>query len=228
MPQGPPPTTPPVAFADESFREDPAEGCSVLAAAVLEHQVQEPAREVMRRLLGSRRTNKLHWHEMDRLQQKDAAHRVAGISAIYVVALGTPVPRRRQERARAACLTALVSALHSFGVHHLLLEARTAELNRRDIATVQGARFALPRAATSGSITSPDLSSRCCGWPTSWPAPSEPATQTGRCSWSCWVSTCTCWRYPPAVSAADMRKARLPVCPRSPGLAARPTPTVPD
>jgi hypothetical protein len=144
MPQGPPPSTPPLAFADESFQEGPSAGCYVLAAAVLEQEAWESAREVMRNLLGSRRTTKLHWHEMDRLQQKDAAHRVAGIAALHVVALGTPVPRRRQERARAACLTALVSALHGFGVCHLLLEARTTELNRRDITTAQGARFALP------------------------------------------------------------------------------------
>ncbi|MGH3912839.1 MAG: hypothetical protein ACRDTC_05435 [Pseudonocardiaceae bacterium] len=147
MPQGPPPSTPSVAFADESFREDPTAGCYVIAATVLAQEAQEPAREVMRCLLGSRRTDKLHWHEMDRLQQKDAAHRVAGIAGLHVVALGTPVPRRRQERARAACLTALVNTLHELGVRHLLLEARTTELNRRDITTVQGARFALPQGS---------------------------------------------------------------------------------
>ncbi len=64
-----------MAFADESFREDPTEGVYVLAAAVLEVRAQQPAGELMRRLLGSWRTTKLHWHEMDRLQQKDAAHR---------------------------------------------------------------------------------------------------------------------------------------------------------
>jgi len=155
MPQGPPPSTPPVAFADESFREDPTAGRYVLAATVLAQEAWEPAREVMRRLLGSRRTDKLHWHEMDRLQQKDAAHRVAGIGGLHVVALGTPVPRRRQERARAACLRALVS-------------------------------------------------------------------------WNCWANMCTYWRYPPAVKPpVHMRKARLPVCPRSPGLATHPTPTAP-
>jgi hypothetical protein len=145
MLQGLPPTTPPMAFADESFREDPTEGVYVLAAAVLEVRAQQPARELMRRLLGSRRTNKLHWHEMDRLQQKDAAYRVAGIKGFHVVAVGAPVPRRRQERARATCLTALVGELHGFGVQHLLIEARSANLNRRDVATVQGARFALPK-----------------------------------------------------------------------------------
>jgi NADPH:quinone reductase-like Zn-dependent oxidoreductase len=32
-------------------------------------------------------------------------------------------------------------------VQHLLIEARAANLNRRDVATVQGARFALPRGS---------------------------------------------------------------------------------
>ncbi|MGH3711027.1 MAG: hypothetical protein ACRD0H_18475 [Actinomycetes bacterium] len=147
MLQSQPPTAPRMAFADESFREDPTEGFYVLAATVLEYQAQQPARELMRRLLGSRRTSKLHWHEMDRLEQKDAAHRVAGIEGIHVVAIGAPVPRRRQERARAACLTALVGALYGFGVQHLIIEARATELNRRDVATVQGARFALPKGS---------------------------------------------------------------------------------
>lgn len=148
MLQGLMPTQPQVAFADESFREDPTEGFYVLAVAVLEFQAQQPARDLMRSLLGSRRTSKLHWHEMDRLQQKDAAHRVGDVEGFHVVAVGAPVPRRRQERARAACLTALVPELHGFGVEQLFLETRTAELNRRDLATVQGARFALPRGSS--------------------------------------------------------------------------------
>lgn len=147
MLQGPLSTPPRVAFADESFREDPTEGCYVLATAVLEQKSLQPARELMQRLLGSRRTSKLHWHEMDRLQQKDAAYSVAGIEGFHVVAVGVPVPRRRQERARAACLAALVSELHGRGVEHLLIEARAAKLNRRDITTVQGARFTLPQGS---------------------------------------------------------------------------------
>jgi hypothetical protein len=147
MLQGLPSSTPGMAFADESFREDSVRGVYVLAATVLEYETQEPTRALMRHLLGSRRTGKLHWHEMDRLQRKDATHRVADIEGIHVVALGTPVPRRRQERARAACLTALVGALHGLGVQHLLIEARSAKLNRRDVATVRGARFALPKGS---------------------------------------------------------------------------------
>lgn len=147
MLQGQPSTRSWLAFADESFREDPAEGFYVLAATVLEYEVQQPARELMRRLLGSRRTSKLHWHEMDWREQKDAVHQIADIEGIHVVTIGAPVPRRRQERARAVCLTALVGALYGFGVQRLIIEARAAELNRRDVATVRGARFALPKGS---------------------------------------------------------------------------------
>jgi hypothetical protein len=72
----------------------------------------------------------LHGHEMDRVQQKDAAHCVAGTEGFHVVAVGSPVPRRRQERARAACLTALVGELHGCGVQRLLIKARAADFNR--------------------------------------------------------------------------------------------------
>lgn len=47
MPPGLPPTTPPMVFADESFREDPTEGVYVLAAAVLEVRAQQPACELI-------------------------------------------------------------------------------------------------------------------------------------------------------------------------------------
>jgi hypothetical protein len=147
MLQGLPSTVPRMAFADESFQEDSAEGAYVLAATALEPQAQDDAREFMRRLLGSRRTDKLHWYEMDRLQRKDAAHRVADIDCLHVVVVGSPVPRRRQERARAVCLATLVGALHNLGVQHLLIESRSAELNCRDVATVLGARFTLPKGS---------------------------------------------------------------------------------
>jgi hypothetical protein len=139
----------------------------------------------MRRLLGSRRTTKLHWHEMDRLQQKDATHRVAGIEGFHVVAVGAPVPRRRQQRARTACLTALVGELHGFGVQHLLIEAQAAHLNRRDVATVQGARFALPKGSRFRVDHIPGSAEHCRGWPMWSSASSGPAAKAVRSGLSC-------------------------------------------
>lgn len=72
---------------------------------------------------------------MDRGEQKNAAQRLAQVEGL---------PQRRQERARSACLKALVPELHGFGIEELLIEARAPVLNQRDVSTVLGARLALP------------------------------------------------------------------------------------
>ncbi|MFF4874227.1 hypothetical protein [Streptomyces sp. NPDC000961] len=77
---------------------------------------------------------------MDHRQRRDAIQLVAGQNGIHVVAVGTPVPRRKQERARGKSLTALIPELHGFGVDHLYIEAREAELNKNDISTVARTR----------------------------------------------------------------------------------------
>lgn len=137
----------PLAYVDESFREHPDSGIYVLAAAVLTHSVQDEARTLMRKLRGRRNTSKLHWSQMDRGQRKAAASQLAAIEGLHLVAIGAPVPRRRQERARAACLTVLVLELHNLGVRHMFIEARTPELDLRDVRSVIGARYRLPKGA---------------------------------------------------------------------------------
>ena len=135
------------AFADESFQEDPVHGFYVLAAAVFPPAIHDEVRELMLdlrcRLRNRRATDKLHWNHLEHYQQDAAAKQVAGIEGFHVVTIGTPVPQRRQERARAACLTRLVYELHSLGVTDLVMEAREAELNQRDVRTVIGARHGL-------------------------------------------------------------------------------------
>lgn len=133
------------AFADESFHEAATDGFYVLAAAVVELDAHETVREAMRELRGKRDTRKLHWNEMDRAQQRAAAKTVAGLDGFHVVTIGAPVPAKRQEHARAACLTRLVHELHSFEVTELFMESRPKALNARDIATVTGARYGLPK-----------------------------------------------------------------------------------
>src|SRR2546421_9399633 len=93
------------AFLDESFHEASVGGFYVLSAAVFDPAVYEPARKAMREIRGKRNTSKLHWNEMDSQQRRNAVKTVAGIDGLYVVAVGTPVPRRRQERARASVCT---------------------------------------------------------------------------------------------------------------------------
>lgn len=133
------------AFADESFLESVTGGFYVLAAVVFETDTHEAVREAMRGLRGKRDTRKLHWNEMDHQQQHNAAKTIAGLDGFHVVSVGSPVPVKRQDRARAACLTQLVYELHSYEVTELFMEGRTTTLNKRDVETVKGARFSLPK-----------------------------------------------------------------------------------
>ena len=132
------------AYADESFLEDRAHGYYVVATAVVGPAHLDHTRQVMLDLRG-RRTGKTHWTEMDTQQRKHAATCVAGIEGMHIVAVGTPVPPRRQERARARCLEHLVPELHGYGVNTLVMEARTPGLDQRDVHAVIGARRALPK-----------------------------------------------------------------------------------
>lgn len=133
-----------VAYTDESFHEADHDGFYVLAAAVFDETSHDTVRTALQALRGKRRTSKLHWNEMDTRQQATAAATVAALDGFHIVTVGTPVPRTRQERARAMCLTRLVSELHSYSVTDLVIEARTTQLDDRDIKTVRGARFSLP------------------------------------------------------------------------------------
>ncbi len=133
------------AFADESFFERPTAGFYVLATVVFDAEVAETAREVMLQLRGRRQTTKLHGNEMSTPQRLAAAKTLADLDGLHVVTVGAPVPAKRQERARAQCLTRLVVELVGYGVTDLWLEARTATLDRRDVTTVTGARHHLPR-----------------------------------------------------------------------------------
>jgi hypothetical protein len=136
------------AFADESFHEaDRAGGFYVLAASVFDAAAYEVVRAAMIELRG-KHAGKLHWNRMDAQGQRNAAKRLAGLDGFHVVAVGAPVPPRRQERARAMCLTTLAVELHGYGVTELLMESRTRQLNQRDVRTVAGVRQRLlPRDA---------------------------------------------------------------------------------
>ncbi len=136
------------AFADESFREvDGMAGFYVLAAAVFEVAAFEAARDAMRDLRGRRRSDKLHWNEMDDQEKQMATKAVSELDGFHIVTVGAPVPAKKQERARARCLNALVHELHSFDVKLLAMESRTRQLNARDVQVVQGARYQLPKGS---------------------------------------------------------------------------------
>ncbi|MFI1734901.1 hypothetical protein ACH40E_37960 [Streptomyces acidicola] len=136
----------PSAWSDESFQEKDSAGFYIIAAAVIEPAMIDEARAVMLQTRGRRLTTKSHWTQMDNRERRRAAEAVAALGGLHVVAVGSPVPARRQERARRACLTELVTQLHGFRVVHLYMEAREPQLNDRDVATVQHARrYLLPK-----------------------------------------------------------------------------------
>ncbi|KAA5825350.1 hypothetical protein ABT337_31230 [Saccharopolyspora hirsuta] len=136
----------PIAYGDESFREHRQHGFYVLASVIFEAEVADDAREVLLGLRGKHR--KLHWYEMEPYEQHRIIKHLADLDGLHVVVTGAPVPLQKQERARAKCLTQLVHELHGFGVDLLVLEARSAELNRRDVSTAAAARRSfLPKEA---------------------------------------------------------------------------------
>jgi Protein of unknown function (DUF3800) len=134
------------AWCDESFFEHDHVGFYILAAAVVEPGTMDTARDAMLGLRGGRATNKLHWTEMEHKQRLTATRTVHGLGSAHLVVIGTPVPMRRQERARGQCLNRLVWELHDFsGVEHLVVEAREPVLNDRDVKTVLNVRHQLPK-----------------------------------------------------------------------------------
>jgi hypothetical protein len=135
------------AFADESYHEASSGGFYVLAAAVFDPVSHDLARTAMCEIRGTRNTNKRHWYEMDAQQRSEAAKIVAGLNGIHVVTIGTPVPHKRQERARAKCLQRLVLELYDLGVTELLIESRNRRLDQRDVNTITGVRHSLSKGA---------------------------------------------------------------------------------
>jgi hypothetical protein len=132
------------AYIDESFQEHHSEGFYVLAAAVLEHGAAE-IRSLLQGLAAHRSPGKLHWTESSTRYRSAVAERIAGLDAFHVVAVGAPVTPRKQERARAICLRRLAFELNGLGVTQLFMESRQQVLDRRDVQTVQQARFDLPK-----------------------------------------------------------------------------------
>lgn len=133
------------AYVDESFREHDAAGFYVLAAAVFDDADTSRARQAMLELRGSRRTEKLHWSEMDRNDQLRATEVVRLLDGVHLVTVGSPVHRRGQERARRISLRRMVFELHALGVEQIYMEARQDKLDQRDVQLVRNARFDLPK-----------------------------------------------------------------------------------
>ena len=127
------------AWVDESMRFTPDNSLYLLAAAIADPTLCEPARAALRPLK-AKGSRKLHWHSEDDPRRRKISAAVAACGIDSVVIVGAPVDKRKQERARAQCLEHLLWELDGLGVSHVWVENRTDSLNRRDRRTVDRLR----------------------------------------------------------------------------------------
>ncbi|MEQ7125325.1 hypothetical protein ABN034_12470 [Actinopolymorpha sp. B11F2] len=111
------------AWADESFAERASAGFYILAATLVPANRRDHVRTIMRALRGNH-SGKLHWNDLEPRERKHAAEQVAALDEVHVVVAASPVPVRRQERARRVCLERLIIELHQQGVTTLFMESR--------------------------------------------------------------------------------------------------------
>jgi hypothetical protein len=124
------------AWLDESMHVKA--GLYLLAAAVCEPDCQ-PIRDTLRSLLDDGQP-RLHWSNESPERRQKISATVATIDMAAVVVIGTPLPKRNQERARAVCMESMLVHLHSMGVENVLFEQRDQAGNARDGRIVDSIR----------------------------------------------------------------------------------------
>lgn len=124
-------------WVDESMHVEA--GLYILAAVVCDVRGCEPIRDAMRSLLDVGQP-RLHWSGESPERKGKIVGTVAQIDMAAVVVIGTPMPKKNQERARAVCIESMVVALAGMGVEQVLLEERTPSLNERDQLLIRSIR----------------------------------------------------------------------------------------
>jgi hypothetical protein len=141
MPAARPPVSALSAWIDESIivggNQHP--GAYTLASVVADPAAVDALRDVMR-ALRERKVVRLHWATESAKRRDLIAHAIAGLDIAAIVALGSPVHRHKQERARRCCLECLLYGLEDFGVTQAWLESRRSAQDRRDRSLVDSAR----------------------------------------------------------------------------------------
>lgn len=129
------------AWIDESMPRvsDGQPGVYILAAVVADPRKCEQMRSSMNSLSVGKEP-KLHWHAEKTARRRKIVTTVAGFDINSIVVIATPLDERRQERARAQCLDALLIELDQLGVCHAYLEQREKTLNRRDLQHIDRLR----------------------------------------------------------------------------------------
>jgi hypothetical protein len=130
-----------IAFIDESVRTGSGGLLYVVAAGAVVQADLDPARDGFRKLLLPRQPY-LHWNSEKPARRVAVLDRLTGLEVMAFACSYYPVGTRRQEPARAACLTALVGDLKAEGISDLVIETRSEALDRRDRQTLLDARHA--------------------------------------------------------------------------------------
>lgn len=134
-----------IAFVDESLRQRP-DGLCVLAAVVAPNDIDE-GRDAVRSVLlpGQLR---FHWKDENEGQRRRMLKAIEDMGVRSLVYVCRPVSMRRQARARALCVNALVWDLWTHEVDEVVFESRENHNDAKDRQTIIQAKKA-KRAAES-------------------------------------------------------------------------------
>lgn len=125
------------AWVDESMHVD--HGIYLLVAVVCDPTGCDPYRDTLRSLLDTSQP-KLHWGQESPDRRTKIIETVSGFDMTSVVVIGTPMHKRKQERARAVCMESLTIHLAEQGVTQIYLEERESSLNTRDHRVIESIR----------------------------------------------------------------------------------------
>ena len=133
-----------VAYVDESIRMTAVPPTYLMAAVIPMSNDQLAAFES----LFQRGARKLHWRDMPAVLRKKSVRAIANMEHLTTIVTAAPLDGKKQERARAKCLAALLLALEGLGISVAVIESRNdRKADLRDIETAE-------RLRSSGAISS--------------------------------------------------------------------------
>lgn len=128
-----------LAFIDESHV--PSTEHYLLAAVIVDRRKLDAVRDATLTVRRRRRAP-FHWYTELDLSRTAMVDHIAAHTDLQLVVVSRPVARHRHERARARCLTSLLTQIQVLDppVREVVLESRTDVLDKRDAARVDGLR----------------------------------------------------------------------------------------
>lgn len=126
-----------VAFVDESVRMTATPPTYLMAATIPMSDGQLAAFEELFR----RGERKLHWRDLPPALRKKSVHAIAEMDHLTTIVVAAPLVGKKQERARAKCLAALLPSLEGLDVSVAVIESRNdRKADLRDIETAERMR----------------------------------------------------------------------------------------